>query len=418
MLIVSEDWWNRVKFGRTWGTPPADYQFFHDEAQTRTLLKLQTAPTKFDHELVARVTQNDIRLLPFKRDSNPSNRGWYYATSDTDATPSHRVLPIPWGPISWPIPSQWIVVHGPLEERTPTLYDFNPTEQESGMIEQETLRKQVQAELPGINRLERLYEDEFDLPPADQVAAPLSFLTEATVTAALNTAPHIVSLSGHGNENGCCGIYNSNAASLTNGQLGFITYADSCLTNDFNTGWKSMSEDLMRNPNGGAVAYVGNTRFSWVGYGDDFQRAFFHQLTATRNLGLLNDSRLSVVGTIPGAFPYERWQLFTLNLLGDPEMRVYRGAIASLVIPPTILKPRFPIINVITRPPIGPPRPDPPPIKGVFVYVRQGKQVFSGVADEKGNLHLPPGMFKKGELEVTVSHKDYPVTTETMFMDG
>ncbi|KAH7091334.1 peptidase family C25-domain-containing protein [Paraphoma chrysanthemicola] len=417
MLIVSDDWWDRMQFSSTGTSPPGDHQFFHDAAQTQTLVKIGQTPTLYVWELVARVTQNDVRLLPFKRTSNPSVRGWYYAISDTDTTPSQTTVQIPWNPVTRAIPTQWIVVHGPLEERTPTLYDLNPTRQESGMIEQEDLRKQVRAELRGINRVERLYEDIFDLPLADQAVAPLDFLTDATLTAALNTGPHIVSLSGHGNEYGCCGLYNGVAANLKNG-LGFIAYADSCLTNDYNTGWNSMSEDLMRNFNGGAVAYVGNTRFSWVGYGDDFQRAFFHQLTATRNLGLLNDSRLLVVGTRPGGLTFERWQMFTLNLLGDPEMRVYRGAIPALVVSPIVINPLLPIIKITQRPPIGPPKPDPPPIKGVLVYVRQGKQVFSGVVDDEGGVHLPKGMFQKGELEVTVSHKDYAVTTETMFMGG
>ena len=83
---------------------------------------------------------------------------------------------------------------------------------------------------------------------------------------ALNARPHIVSLSGHGNSDGCCGAGRWMAQNLTNGWHSFIGYADSCLTNQFDSE-DAFSEDLLKNPNGGAVAYVGNSRFSWIGLG-------------------------------------------------------------------------------------------------------------------------------------------------------
>ena len=69
----------------------------------------------------------------------------------------------------------------------------------------------------------------------------------------------------------------------------------------------------------GAVAYVGNTRFSWISVGDDVQRRFFGEwatLGGDAHLGLLNDwsALLSAVvptllfliaGVFPG-FSYER----------------------------------------------------------------------------------------------------------------
>jgi hypothetical protein len=88
--------------------------------------------------------------------------------------------------------------------------------------------------------------------------------------AALNAAPHIVSLSGHGSGNGCCGGSVWMASGLTNGDQAFIGYADSCLTNQVDSD-DAFSEALVCAPNGGAVAYVGNTRFSY-GVGDNFQR--------------------------------------------------------------------------------------------------------------------------------------------------
>jgi hypothetical protein len=109
------------------------------------------------------------------------------------------------------------------------------------------------------------------------------------------------------------------ARNLTNGYSTFISlHADSCLTNQFDAE-DAVSEVLLYNPNGGAVAYIGNTRFSWIGLGDDFQRAFFHQMVSTRHLGLLNDSRCNLLQT---AGAYSKWVIFTLNLMGNPETPV------------------------------------------------------------------------------------------------
>ena len=123
---------------------------------------------------------------------------------------------------------------------------------------------------------------------------------------------------------GCCGGSVSLARMLRNGLPGFIGYADSCLTNQIDEN-DAFSEELLINPDGGAVAYVGNTRFSWIGVGDNFQRAFFHRLTTTRHLGLLNDSRIGVYGSSGYWSGYDRWAIFTLNLLGDPELRSTLG---------------------------------------------------------------------------------------------
>src|SRR5262249_5335476 len=128
----------------------------------------------------------------------------------------------------------------------------------------------------------------------------------------------------------CCGLGDPTADSVTNGYQSFIAYADSCLTNDFE--WDdSVSENLLSNPHGGAVAYIGSTRFSWIGVGDNFQRAFFHRLTSTRHLGLVADSRIGMLNENTGFWKlYNKWVIFSLNLTGDPEMPVWNGTPAHL----------------------------------------------------------------------------------------
>src|SRR6185503_15781620 len=114
---------------------------------------------------------------------------------------------------------------------------------------------------------------------------------------ALDASPHLVSLSGHGNPDGCCGVGRGVATALTNRWTTSVAFADSCLTNAFDQ--ESLGEAMVLDPDGGGVGYVGNTRFSWVGCGDDFSRAFFHRLTTTRHLGALNDTRCTTSALSP-----------------------------------------------------------------------------------------------------------------------
>ena len=125
------------------------------------------------------------------------------------------------------------------------------------------------------------------------------------------------------------------AGGLSNGYHSFIAYADSCLTNQFDAE-DAVSEHLLYNPNGGAVAYVGNTRFSWIGVGDNFQRRFFDRMQTTRHLGLLNDTRCAMVNESTGFYRlYNKWQIFSMNLMGDPEMPVWSSPPRTMTVRPS-----------------------------------------------------------------------------------
>lgn len=80
-----------------------------------------------------------------------------------------------------------------------------------------------------------------------------------------------------------------------------------------------MSELLLTQPGGGAVAYVGNTRFSWIGLGSSFERSFWLRMRTTRHIGALDNSKAGYTGN-----PNEQWTNLSLNLMGDPEMEIWR----------------------------------------------------------------------------------------------
>ena len=406
VVLALSDWGGPTWFTATGSATPANGQYHHNAAATTSLLKKDGAPASFEFELIAHVSDSDRRVLPYKNTDNTAVRGWYYARSGTDLRVNELTIPLPWGTFHIPMTTEWMVVHGSVAERTPAAYQLDWNGQDGSMADQEQLRQQILGELPAIDEFNRLYEDELDLTIAQRVAAPVGYLTSATLQASLNARPHFVSLSGHGNGNGCCGGSVMLANGLTNGLRGFIGYADSCLTNEFDSN-DAFSEALITNPNGGAVAYVGNTRFSWISVGDNFQRAFFHSLTTTRHLGLLNDSRVNVFGTTGYWQGYERWAIFTLNLLGDPELQVYRAPLPGIRI---VIDRPLKKINLVAVPAAWPPKgpiSDPPPLLEAFVHIRAAEQEFDLYADAEGMVRLPEDFPPTERIEVTASHPDF-----------
>jgi hypothetical protein len=406
VVLASSNWGSRTVIPPTAGSPPGNNQYHHGTASPFSIIKLETTPADFNTELIAEISDPDRRIVPYSETAGPGGRGWHFATSATDLSVSEMIVSLSFVTIRFPVPSPWIVVFGPVAELTPARYIMDVPAQDGSMSDQEALRTQLNAELPIFNSITRLYEDNLDLTPAQAAAGPVAYLTTARLTDALNARPHIVSLSGHGNSDGCCSGSVALAGALNNGVYGFIAYADSCLTNQMDTN-DAFGEALVYNPAGGAVGYVGNTRFSWIDVGDDFQRAFFHRLTTTRHLGLLNDSRVALYGTTGWNTIYDRWVVFALNLVGDPEMQVHKRPGRRLSITVADAIGRKPIVVKVVE--ANPPRPwpDPRPLRDVLVHVRQGDRVRSTKTDAQGEARLDLSAFDLGEIELTASSDEF-----------
>ena len=392
VFLAADNWGGSPYISPTNANPPEDDRF--RTASEVTVIHLKDVPAT-GQQLIAHVSDSDRRELPYNESSSPASRGWHFATSATDQSVNGFDLAIFGIHQFIPLPSHWIVVHGPAAELNPDHYRLDDPQQDGSMADQEQLRQQLSADLPAWSRVRRLYGDLTDLAPAQRAAAPVSYLTSTRLQNELNASPHIVSLSGHGNPNGCCGGSPWMASSLTNGDPGFIAYADSCLTAAHDWGG-SMGEALVKAQHG-AVAYVGSTRFSWITQGDDVQRWFFHALTTTRHLGLLNDIRLGLI-----AAPFwpadARWTAMALTLYGDPQMQVWRQPPARVwpTVKWSIKEITVPIEVVVPRPPI----PDPPPY---FVHVSQPGGFERMVLAEAGSVaSLDVSEAEAGEVFLTV----------------
>ncbi len=182
-------------------------------------------------------------------------------------------------------------------------------------------------------------------------------VTLANMSAQLNSGYGIVWTATHGDktlfslESGYGYFRSSAASSLVNQDHQGIVYTMACNTNWFDsTTDPSLSEAFIRNPGGGAVAYIGSSRYGWgyssltptnIYYGSSMQYAeqFFKMLYYDEDLlGSTNgsadpsmfDKRIGAVFSshkmkkIPNSLTYSsmRWLQFSLNLMGDPFTKV------------------------------------------------------------------------------------------------
>lgn len=151
----------------------------------------------------------------------------------------------------------------------------------------------------------------------------------ANLNTRLNEGWQLVDMYTHGNttiwglESGNYGT--ANATALTG--LTAVIYTEACLTGGFDSGEPSLSEAFVRNTNGGAVIYLGCSRYGWGSPGStyggpsaDFAEQFLRQLFQLRvnNVGQAFIAHKIAMASSSGYNGSDRWIQFGLNLQGDP----------------------------------------------------------------------------------------------------
>ncbi len=131
----------------------------------------------------------------------------------------------------------------------------------------------------------------------------------------------------------------ADASALTNATGHPLVYSIGCWPASIDR--DCVAERLLENPVGGAVAFIGNSRYGWgspgnpgYGYSDRFMAEFY------RRLFLGGDDRAGVaLATAKACFAplsqsenVYRWHQYELNLLGDPELPVWTDEPAELSI--------------------------------------------------------------------------------------
>ncbi|NPV14376.1 T9SS type A sorting domain-containing protein [candidate division WOR-3 bacterium] len=172
-------------------------------------------------------------------------------------------------------------------------------------------------------------------------------ITVDTVCALLNQGFGFFNHCGHGWYNALslargATLRNQDVNGLTNATRPGIGYSIGCWTTAFDL--DAIAEHFIRNPYGGAVAFIGNSSYGWgspgnpgFGYSDRFDFRFFKELftDAVSRIGeVLARAKLFFVPYSFEANVY-RWHQYCLNLLGDPAMPVF----TDTPIPLTATKP-------------------------------------------------------------------------------
>ena len=219
-----------------------------------------------------------------------------------------------------------------------------------------------------------------------------------TVLGAMNSGKNFLNHAGHGNYYvmgaGDDYLYPDDMDTLTNGERQGILFSIGCWVGAFD--YDAISEHFIRNPEGGGVAFIGNSRYGWgspgnPGYGYSFKfdkelyRLWFQEGVAHVGEALA----LAKVAFVP--FSREenvyRWHQYQLNLLGDPEMEIWTSTPGNLqVLSPDSL-PQGPFTLTVSV------MADGVPVAGAAVSVLQGDELL--VWDETGEsgvvvLNLEP----------------------------
>lgn len=157
----------------------------------------------------------------------------------------------------------------------------------------------------------RRYQDHADVPTADQ-AADLGAASKTEILNAIRDGSNVVSLSSHGNSGYLCYLITDDIDDVVSHSS--IFYGNACSTNKFDVSFgEAFSEWTILNENGAAVAYVGNSRFGWTG-DNPIELGFWEEMLDSGILGKMFDVCKQL---------WIGWQSYSINLLGDPAMRVW-----------------------------------------------------------------------------------------------
>jgi hypothetical protein len=156
--------------------------------------------------------------------------------------------------------------------------------------------------------------------------------TAANVQSKMNLGWGQVYFSDHGYESGWgleSGNYTTSEASSLNNRT-VLVYTDACLSGHFDgTPEPCFSEGLLRNAAGGALVFIGCSRYGWGepgsydgGPSSVYAYKFYRRLLAPRSVSIgqafaQHKADMATQCTVEGA---ERWIQFGLNLQGDPAL--------------------------------------------------------------------------------------------------
>jgi hypothetical protein len=208
----------------------------------------------------------------------------------------------------------------------------------------------------------------------------------------------------------------NNAVALTShggfSEIGFINRTDvrglrncpgiwfgfACFTNqlDLPRPDEAISEVAMRNPEGGSVAYVGNTRFGWPRQDGDTLYTFFTEMCNSGILGQMFQAQ---------QIQNDYMSQLNLNLLGDPAMRVWSDIPKKLLVHHRHkIFAGVQVFKVTITSGGNPVTPATDPTVGVCLTMPG--VIYKAQPDYSGVAEIPIELYYGGTMYVTVSGKN------------
>src|SRR5262249_15882042 len=189
------------------------------------------------------------------------------------------------------LPTSYVKVKGPGSHIHRALYFFEKVGVDKAVLEKNAILSQLALSAPGIDLHERYYADILDTP--GYPAADLCILSGSALASGIRGGSNVVSLSGHGSASGLCALSPTTfmPSVVWPPQTAGVIYADSCLTAKYDDG-DSFGEFMTHDAQPGTAAYIGNSRYSWIGRGHYFELDFWKKLAGTRILGQLFNTKI------------------------------------------------------------------------------------------------------------------------------
>jgi hypothetical protein len=169
-------------------------------------------------------------------------------------------------------------------------------------------------------------------------------LDKPTVMAELNAGYNIINHADHGNitvlEIGTDALYGSDVETLTNGPRYSVFYTTACDPGAFDNLTGCFAKSFVEADSGGGFM-VANSRLGWYaggspgqGTGDRYDREFFESLFVTGNTHIGVTHADAKVQRIPysGSNGTNRWTMYSLNLLADPETDIWIDTPIAMVV--------------------------------------------------------------------------------------
>ncbi|MCK4409630.1 MAG: hypothetical protein KAW67_06065, partial [Candidatus Eisenbacteria sp.] len=159
-------------------------------------------------------------------------------------------------------------------------------------------------------------------------------LSRSSAIAAMNDGYNIINHNGHANTTvlsiGSGALYRSDFDGLSNGPRYGLFYSIGCWSAAIDK--DCIAEHWVNSSGGGGSAYIGNSRYGWgspgnpgTGTGDLFDREFFNKLfnEGLEHAGVAHAAHKDAFVELARWNGYTRYTLYELNLLGDPETRMW-----------------------------------------------------------------------------------------------